>query len=419
MNKKLQPIRGTKDVFGEELKQQLDVIAKVSNTMVNYGYKPLLTPVFEASEVFFRTLGDTSDIVTKETYTFNDRDKESITLRPELTAGMMRALISNGMTQNLPQKFYSVGPVFRHERPQKLRYRQFTQFDCEYFGAKSCFTDVETIQLAADIIANLGLKDAVTLEINSLGDKESRTTYNDNLVKFLERYERDLSPDSQMRLHKNPMRILDSKDPQDQKLLTQAPSIYDCYNNNSLDYWNGVLTGLDSLGIQYKVNNKLVRGLDYYCHTVFEFTTSELGSQGTVLAGGRFDGLAEMMGGPRIESIGFAAGIERLAGLQQTLAIKTPTNRFIYMISIGAELIIPSMRIASDLRKTGLIIHQDFNNNLGKSLSKANAIGASFCLILGNDEFKKDLIKLKNMDNGHEDLVKISEVSSLLHGANI
>lgn len=414
MKKKLQPIRGTKDLFGMEMRQQMSVIAKSTAVMVNYGYQPLATPAFEETEVFFRTLGDTSDIVTKETYTFNDRDKTSITLRPELTAGMMRAIISNGMTQTLPQKFYAVGPVFRHERPQDCRYRQFTQIDCEYFGAKHPLTDVETIGVAANIISTLGLKDVVTLELNSLGDKESRASYNETLVSFLQRYEKDLSAESKVRLQKNPMRILDSKDPQDRQLLTNAPTMQDCYNQHSSDYWKDVLAGLDAMGIAYQINGKLVRGLDYYCHTVFEFTTNQLGSQGTVLAGGRFDGLSEMMGGPRIESIGFAAGVERLSKLQQEISIKVATQPFVYIISVGEELLVPSMKIASQLRASGLITHQDFSDNLGKSLRKANNIGATVCLILGEDEMQNGIIKVKNMITGYEEIAKLDEVALLL-----
>jgi len=414
MSKNLQPIRGTRDLFGAEIRQQAEVINKATSVMSGYGYHPISTPIFEESEVFFRTLGDTSDIVTKETYTFNDREKTSITLRPELTASMVRALISNGMTQTLPQKFYAVGPVFRHERPQKCRYRQFTQIDCEYFGAKHPLTDVETIKLGADIITKLGLQDVVTLELNSLGDKESRAAYNNNLVNFLQRYEKDLSPESQARLAKNPMRILDSKDENDRRLITGAPSMKDCYNQHSADYWKDVLAGLDAMELKYQINDGLVRGLDYYCHTVFEFTTSQLGSQGTVLAGGRFDGLSEMMGGPRIESIGFAAGLERLSELQQALAITPPATPFAYIIAVGEELLTPAMKISTQLRAQGLVIHQDFSDNLGKSLRKANSMNAAVCLILGQDELQHNVIKVKNMVTGYEEIAKISEVRTLL-----
>ena len=413
MSKHLQPVRGTRDVFGLDAIQQHDVIQQATTLMQGYGYKSISTPIFEESEVFMRTLGETSDVVTKETYTFLDREKTSITLRPELTAGLMRAIISNGMTQNLPQKFYAIGPIFRHERPQNLRYRQFTQIDCEYFGAKHPLTDVETIQLAADIITKLSLSNASTLEINSLGDKESRANYNQQLVAFLHRYENELSAESRNRLLKNPMRILDSKDEKDKKLLQNAPTIEDCYNQASRDYWYEVLHGLDKIGISYQINNKLVRGLDYYSHTVFEFTTNLLGSQGTVLAGGRFDGLAEMMGGPRIEAIGFAGGVERLVGLQQALAIYPVKESLIYFITLDAQYMLPAMKISNQLRKHNLIVHQDFTNNLSKSFRKADSMSAKFCLILGEDEIKKGIVKCKDMTTGIEKTVNIDVVETL------
>ncbi len=411
--KKLQPIRGTRDVYGQEMLEQSYIIQKSSNIMESYGYNEISTPVFEESGVFYRTLGDTSDIVTKETYTFNDRDKTSITLRPELTAGMVRAMISNGMTQTLPQKFYAIGPVFRHERPQDCRYRQFTQIDCEYFGAKSPYTDVETILMASKIINDLGMKEYVTLELNSLGDKESRAAYTEALTEFLKKYEKDLSEESKVRLSKNPLRILDSKNETDRNLLINAPKIDQFYNQQSREYWETVLSGLDEVGAQYVINQKLVRGMDYYCHTVFEFTTSKLGSQGTVLAGGRFDGLSEMMGGPRIEAIGFAAGLERLSKLRQSIGVDNAEKPFLYMISVG-DFSVECIKISNILRDSGFIIHQDFGNNLSKSMRKASNLGASACLLLGPDELANNSIKVKNMTSGSEEIVAISNLTRVI-----
>jgi histidyl-tRNA synthetase len=411
---KLQPIRGTRDLFDIEFRQQQQIINLMENIMLKYGYNPIAVPIFEKSEVFFRTLGGTSDIVTKETYTFLDRDKDSITLRPELTAGIMRALLSNNLTQSLPQKLYSFGPVFRHERPQKFRYRQFSQIDCEYFGGSSPITDVELINLAADILKALGLADHITLELNSLGDSESSANYNKKLLNFLQKYENDLSSDSKTRLHKNPLRILDSKDDGDRKILQNAPTLEECYNQESLDYWNEVKLGLDALGIKYKVNSKLVRGLDYYCHTVFEFITDLLGSQGAVLSGGRFNGLSELMGGPAIPSIGFAAGVERLAGLQQSLNIAPTALPVIFIIAIGNENEIAAMKLASVLRSQGLQINQDFSRNLGKSMRKANAANAKACLILGGNEISNGVVKVKDMATGVEESVSFDAVAEKL-----
>ena len=280
-----------------------------------YGYAEVATPIFEFTEVFARTLGETSDVVTKEMYSFTDRGGEALTLRPEYTAGVARAFISGALGQNLPVKLFCSGPMFRYERPQKGRLRQFHQIDVEVIGAPEPLADVEVIALGAQILRALGLAEHVRLELNTLGDPESRQAYRDRLVGYLSAYRDRLSPDSQARLERNPLRILDSKDEGDREILKGAPTLDASLNEASKAFFAGVRAGLDALGIAYAINPMLVRGLDYYTHTAFEFTTDRLGAQGAVLAGGRYDGLVAAMGGPDTPGIGWAAGVERLAML--------------------------------------------------------------------------------------------------------
>ncbi|HEY9536701.1 MAG TPA: histidine--tRNA ligase, partial [Kiloniellaceae bacterium] len=309
----LQPVRGTRDILPDEMRRHRVVVETARALAARYGYHEMATPVFEFTEVFKRTLGETSDVVTKEMYTFSIGDGEQVTLRPEATAGVARALISGGLTQSLPLKVFYNGPMFRHERPQKGRYRQFHQIDVELLGVSEPLADVEIIALGADILAALGLGEHTTLELNTLGDLESRKAYRAALVDYFSAYQDKLSADSRDRLVRNPLRILDSKDQGDRKLIEGAPLFGDYLNQQSRDFFARVLEGLDLLGIGYTLNDRLVRGLDYYTHTAFEFTTTALGAQGTVLAGGRYDGLVETMGGPSVPGIGWAAGVERLS----------------------------------------------------------------------------------------------------------
>ncbi|CAN7974576.1 unnamed protein product, partial [Ixodes persulcatus] len=316
--KNLQSIRGTQDIFGKNLDIMNQVIDVARCKARIFGYQELITPIFENSNVFFRTLGDTSDIVSKETYTFLDRDKTSITLRPELTAPIVRAAISNNLLQDLPLKLFSAGPLFRHERPQKARYRQFNQVSYEFFGSDSIASDVETIAMADSIIEALGICDTTELNVNSIGDIESRKKYEIAIKDYLGCYKTSLSNESKIRLERNPLRILDSKDKTDQEILNGAPKIIDFLSKEIRSKYERLLTYLNDIGIKYKQNHKLVRGLDYYTGVVFEIITDNLGSQGTVIAGGRYDELVSAMGGSRVPAIGFALGVERLAALLET-----------------------------------------------------------------------------------------------------
>jgi histidyl-tRNA synthetase len=411
---KLQPVRGTRDILGKDIPyfNMVINIAKVFASL--YKYDEIVTPIFEFSDIFLRTLGEASDIVSKETYTFSDRDKTSITLRPEFTAGIVRALISNGLTQTLPQKLFTYGPLFRHERPQKARYRQFHQINFEFIGAKDPYSDVETIQLACDILKELGLSQEVKLELNTLGDSTSRQNYKAKLIEYFSRYQADLSPDSQIRLDKNPLRILDSKDEGDKKIILNAPKGHEYLTPQARAYFDKILEGLEYLGIPYSLNEKLVRGLDYYTHTVFEFTTNRLGSQGTVLAGGRYDGLVETMGGPSVPAIGFAAGIERLAELMLELSGEAAENQVFSLIPIGEEAEKYALKLAHDLRKSGFPIDFDFASNVGKRMKRANKIKAHLCLLFGDEELAAKQVKVKDMLTGEESICALDDLVARL-----
>ncbi|MBN2752282.1 MAG: histidine--tRNA ligase, partial [Rhodospirillaceae bacterium] len=311
----LQSVRGTHDLLPEEMRAFRHVVETSRMTAALYGFAEMATPIFEFSGVFARTLGDTSDIVTKEMYTFADRKGESLTLRPEGTAGIARAFISNGLSNDLPFKVFYSGPMFRYERPQKGRQRQFHQVGVELLGVADPQADVEVVAMGRHILDSLGLKGNVTLEINTLGDVESREAYRDALVAYLSKHVADLSADSRERLDRNPLRILDSKDEGDRALIKDAPLLGAYLNESSRAFYDELKNGLLDLGLDFVENPHLVRGLDYYGHTAFEFTTDALGAQGTVMAGGRYDGLIKVMGGPSTPGVGWAAGVERLSML--------------------------------------------------------------------------------------------------------
>ena len=348
-----------------------------------FGYGEITTPVFEFTEVFSRTLGDTSDIVTKEMYTFEDKGGDKITLRPEGTAGVARAYISNGLQQNLPLKFFYRGPMFRYERPQKGRWREFRQVGVELMGVDKPAGDIEVISLAYNFLRELGLSEAVTLEINSLGDAETRQAYRETLVDYLSSHRGTLSEDSRERLNRNPLRVLDSKDAADREIVADAPVLRDSLNDRSRSFFDEVLAGIESLGIPYMLNPTLVRGLDYYCHTAFEFTTTALGAQGTVLAGGRYDGLVEQMGGPSTPGVGWAAGVERLSLL---VGDGEPKRRPIALIPVGDAANTEMIKIAHGLRSAGFVIEMGYSGNLARRMKRADRLGAVAALLLGDDE---------------------------------
>ena len=396
---KIQNVRGTYDLYGEAKRKLKKVVATGSSVVEKYGFEEIETPIFEFTEVFSRNLGDTSDIVTKEMYCFTDKGGESLTLRPEGTAGVVRAFISNGLKQNLPIKFYYSGPMFRYERPQKGRQRQFTQFGVELLGVETPQADIEVISMAYEFLEKLGLNGAVTVEINSLGDAESRNTYREKLVSYLKEHYDELSQDSKERLQRNPLRILDSKEECDKAVIENAPLYTDSLNDSSKKFFTDVLRGLDNLGIKYRINNRLVRGLDYYSHTVFELTTDKLGAQGTVLAGGRYDGLVAQMGGGDISGIGWACGVERLAML---LDESVDLARPIAVIPLGEDTNEKAMEIAYKLRLAGFRVEQSYSGNMKKRLEKANKFKAVKAVIIGSDEIARGEVTLKDFDSGEQ-----------------
>jgi len=399
MNHKLQPVRGTKDILEEDYKQFSYVQNVARNVGSLYGFKEISTPIFEFTEVFAKTLGEESDVVGKEMYSFEDRGGESITLRPEFTAGIARAFISGGLTNQLPLKLFATGPLFRYERPQKGRQRQFHQINFELMGAAQPQADVEVISMGAHILEALGISDKTKLELNSLGDKESREKYRNALVEYLNDYKDSLSDDSKNRLLKNPMRILDSKDEGDKKIVADAPVIGEYYSNEASDFFSSVKEGLDGLGVKYELNNRLVRGLDYYCHTAFEFTTDALGAQNAVLAGGRYDGLISMMGGNDTPAVGFAGGVERLVALSgKTISSKRP----VVIIPIGQVAEKEAVFLAGVLRKEGIYIELGYSGNVKKRMKKANNINAKAAVIFGDVEMSNKVAKLKDFDSGNE-----------------
>ncbi len=409
MSTKLQRVRGTRDLLPEDSLLFRFVEESAYKKAVLYGYGEIKTPIFEFSDVFHRTLGETSDVVNKETYDFTDRGGESLTLRPEGTAGVARAFISEGMMQNLPLKLYYSGPMFRYERPQKGRYRQFYQLGAECLGYESPLADVECIALAWDVLREIGIADECTLEINTLGDVESRAVYRDTLVRYFTAHKDQLSDDSKMRLEKNPLRILDSKDEGDKKLNANAPKLEQSLNTISQEFFKKVLDGIEKLGIPYKVNSHLVRGLDYYCHTVFEFTTTKLGAQGTVLAGGRYDGLIETMGGPKTPGVGWAAGIDRLADLTpKELAVKNEV--LIAIIGADDQGEEESIKVAHEIRGRGLKAENFLSGKMGKKMQKANKIGAHYALILGSNEVANKTVTVKNFATGEQKEVPREEL---------
>ncbi len=404
---KMQNVRGTYDLYGEAKRKMKKVIATAGNVVEKYGFEEIETPIFEFTEVFSRNLGDTSDIVTKEMYCFEDRGGESLTLRPEGTAGVVRSFISEGMQQNLPVKLYYAGPMFRYERPQKGRQRQFTQFGVELLGVESPQADIEVIAMAYEFIESLGLEGNVTVEINSLGDAESRAAYREKLVAYLQQHYDELSEDSKSRLERNPLRVLDSKEECDKAVVANAPLYQDSLNDNSREFFKQVLKGLDLLGIKYRVNNRLVRGLDYYSHTVFELVTDKLGAQGTVLAGGRYDGLVEQMGGGKVAGIGWACGVERLSML---LEGGVELARPIAVIPVGEDVSEKALEIAYRLRRAGFRVEHSYSGNLKKRMTKANKANAVKAVIFGSDELNQDMVTIKDLDSGEQKTVSLNNL---------
>lgn len=401
-----QPVRGTQDMFGETEERFAHVVATFERVRRLYGFKGLQLPVIEPTSVFSRSLGEATDVVSKEMYTFEDRGGDSITLRPEFTAGIARAYLTNGWQQHAPMKVSVHGPLFRYERPQKGRYRQFHQIDAEIIGAAEPAADVELLVMADQLLKELGIDDGVTLQLNTLGDTPSRDAWRTALVSYFNDHRDVLSEDSLSRLEKNPLRILDSKDPDDRGVAHAAPKIDDYMSAEASDFFAAVTAGLDAAGVAWTRNAALVRGLDYYRHTAFEFVTDRLGAQGTVLGGGRYDGLIENLGGPATPAVGWAAGIERLAMLVDRAPIQWVEFA---LIPVGPDAEKFCEKLLYVLRRKGLKCDMAFKGNPKKRMQKADLANAEIVILIGDEELKNSVLTVKDMKSGEQVQMSVTE----------
>ncbi|MFV0923692.1 histidine--tRNA ligase [Sphingomonas parapaucimobilis] len=404
-------VRGTQDIFGDEQRRFAQVLATFEHVHGLYAFQRLDLPVFEDTQVFARSIGETTDVVSKEMYTFPDRGGDLLTLRPEFTAGIARAYLTEGWQQYAPLKLVTSGAVFRYERPQKGRYRQFHQIDAEILGAPEPAADVELLVMADQLLRELGISEGVTLQLNTLGDAATRDAWRDALVAHFEAHRDQLSEDSLVRLEKNPLRILDSKDPRDRPIADAAPDIDAYLTPEARAFFEAVTAGLDAAGVAWTRNARLVRGLDYYRHTAFEFVTDRLGSQGTVLAGGRYDGLIESLGGPATAGVGWAAGVERLAML-----LDEPPKPVIdaVVVPMGAAAELRATGLVAELRRMDIATDMAFRGNMKRRMAKANDQGASYALILGDDELANGQVQVKALTTGEQAKVPLDTVAQSL-----
>ncbi len=407
----MQSVRGTKDIFGEDIIKYNKIVNAARSISKLYNFKEIRTPTIEFSDVFERNLGETSDIVSKEIYKFQDRSGNNISLRPEFTAGIVRAILTNPeLRDKFPARFFSYGAVFRYDRPQKGRYREFNQINFECFGDSSYMCDFDIIYMANQILKNLGIFN-VKLELNSLGCDDSRKKFEDSLKIYFEKYKNELSDDSKIRLEKNILRILDSKDENDKRLLENAPKISDFYITDDKIFLENLANKLSEFGINFEINQNLVRGLDYYTSTVFEFTTNDLGAQSTVFAGGRYDKLMKQMGGANIPAFGCAAGIERLM-----LLISNSDNsiRPVSVIPITENEINYCINIQNILRNNSTLCEMHIEGKMKKKMDNANKIYSKFAIIVGEEEVKTNKVKIKDLDIGGEFSINSSEIIKFL-----
>jgi len=399
MANKYQSVRGFNDVLPAEAAAWQFLHATAAEVFAAYGYGEIRLPVLERTELFERSIGEATDVVEKEMFTFKDRENDSLTLRPEFTAGVVRAGLEHGLLHNQQQRLWSAGPVFRHERPQAGRYRQFHQLNAEAYGMAGPDIDVELIALSARLLKRLGLSGIVRLELNSLGTTESRQKYRAALIEFLRGREAQLDESSRRRLATNPLRALDSKDPGTQKAVADAPSLMDFLDDESAAHFRAVQEGLDALGLAHALNSRIVRGLDYYSRTVFEWTTDRLGAQGTVLAGGRYDGLVESLGGSRTPAVGWAAGCERLIMLMKEAGAALPDGApHAYLCWLDEPSRQAGARLAEQLRDALPALRLVLNAGGGKlpaQLKRADKSGARLALILGEQETARQAVQVK------------------------
>ncbi|MCJ7421085.1 histidine--tRNA ligase [Sphingomicrobium astaxanthinifaciens] len=400
---KLRPIKGTQSLYGEAADRFAHVVATFEEVRRLYGFARVEVPMFEQTGVFARTMGETSDVVSKEMWSFESRSEGSVTLRPEFTAGIARAYLSEGWKQYAPMKVATHGAAFRYERPQKGRYRQFHQLDAEVLGSADPMADVELLCFGAQLLDELGIE-GVRLKLNTLGDAQSRDRWRAALIEHFAAHHDELSEDSQARLEKNPLRILDSKDPRDRPFADSAPKMV--LSAEAEDFFGQVKAGLDAAGVAYELDPHLVRGLDYYRHTAFEFVTDQLGAQGTVLAGGRYDGLIEQLGGPPTPAVGWAAGIERLAMLVDD---EVRAGIEAAVLPMGEEARPHAIRAAQLLRGAGIATEIFWSGKMAKRMSRADAAGAGAALIIGEEEIAAGTVQYKDLKTGEQRQLTVEE----------
>ncbi|MBU9857217.1 histidine--tRNA ligase [Rahnella bonaserana] len=419
MAKNIQAIRGMNDYLPEDTALWQRIEGSLKQVLGSYGYSEIRMPIVEQTPLFKRAIGEVTDVVEKEMYTFEDRNGESLTLRPEGTAGCVRAGIEHGLLYNQEQRLWYIGPMFRYERPQKGRYRQFNQLGVEVFGLQGPDVDAELILLTARWWRALGISEHVALELNSIGSLEARANYRDALVAFLEQHKDKLDEDCKRRMYSNPLRVLDSKNPDIQALLNDAPELGDYLDEESREHFADLCELLEQSGIPYTVNQRLVRGLDYYNRTVFEWVTHSLGSQGTVCAGGRYDGLVEQLGGRATPAVGFAMGLERLVLLVQAVNpdFKAPATVDAYVISSGAGTQSAAMQLAETLRDAlpELKVMTNYGGgNFKKQFARADKWGARIALVLGEDEVANQQVVVKDLQSGTQETLAQSEIAARL-----
>lgn len=416
MAKNIQAIRGMNDYLPEDTALWQRIEGTLKQVLGSYGYSEIRLPIVEQTPLFKRAIGEVTDVVEKEMYTFEDRNGESLTLRPEGTAGCVRAGIEHGLLYNQEQRLWYIGPMFRYERPQKGRYRQFNQLGVEVFGLQGPDIDAELILLTARWWKALGISEHVNLELNSIGSLEARANYRDALVAFLEQHKEKLDEDCKRRMYSNPLRVLDSKNPEVQALLNDAPRLSEYLDEESKAHFDGLCELLAQAGIPYTINERLVRGLDYYNRTVFEWVTSSLGAQGTVCAGGRYDGLVEQLGGRATPGVGFAMGLERLVLLVQAVNpdFKAPATIDVYVISSGAGAQSAAMQLAENVRDAAPQLKLMTNyggGNFKKQITRADKWGARVALILGENEVAAQQVVVKDLRSGEQETLAQSEVA--------
>ena len=416
---KYQKIRGTADFLPEETNKWQYVEAKIEEILKKYYFHEIRLPIFEQFELFARGVGETSDIVSKEMYDFHDKGDRHLALRPEGTAGVVRAYVENkifGPEHHKPVKYFYNGPMFRFERPQSGRMRQFHQIGVEVYGTKNPAIDVETMHLAMEIFHNFGIKD-LSLVINSLGNTESRIAYREALIAYLEPHFDELSEDSQQRLHKNPLRVLDSKDRKDKEIVKDAPSVLEYLDEASTKHFEEVKEMLDYLEVPYEIDTNMVRGLDYYNDTIFEVITNDpdFGANTTICAGGRYDGLVEQVGGPETPGFGFAIGLERLVMLLEAANFEFPnlTELDAFIVTIGDEVNTEALKIVTELRKHGLIVEREFvGRKPGSQFKTADKLNAKVVFTLGGMELENRNINMKLLETGKQTKIQLDDIYS-------